>query len=646
MRQLQDMMRLIFFAILIFFSFGPVSAQMQYNLSTKSKKAASYFVEADKFRVRGQYDEALVWLEKAIQKDKKFYEAYLQKGLILKSQGRLSEAREILEEMEELPHPNHAPTYFELADLYIETGEYALAKDYARKFLDLNPRNRQRRSDAEQIISNADFAIENSVRAADFDPRPLPPEVNAFPMQYFPVVTVDGRSIIFTRRDGTTMAFDEDLVISRMADDGSWSLPESLSPNINSSFNEGTCTISADGRRLIFTSCLGRKGYGSCDLFITEKIGDEWGEPKNLGNNINGPEWDSQPTLSPDGRTLFFVSNRKGGQGGRDIWMSTLDEDDQWTPAVNMGSAINTRGEDVSPFIHPNNRTLYFASNGRTGFGGYDIFFTERTTEGWSEPENFGAPVNTGEDQVSLFISANGEKGYYSLEDQSNPEVKSVIYEFDIPEELRVDSRASYVFGRVTDEETGEFIEAEIELYDLETDLREGLVRSDPVTGEYLIVLAEGSEYALYISQKNYLFKSLSFNYERDQQLEPVRKDISLTPIREGSKTVLNNIFFETDKYELKERSLTELKKVVRFLKNNDQMHIEISGHTDDIGADDYNLALSNRRAKSVHDYLTQNGVSANRLSYKGYGETDPAYPNDSDENRSRNRRIEFKIVN
>ncbi len=640
------MLRTIFLTLVIFCLAGSLSAQIQYNLSTKSKRAAEYFAEADQFRVRGEYDEALEWLDRAIKKDKDFYEAYLQKGLILKSQGKLQEARAVLEEMAGLPHPNHAPTYFELADLYIELGEYAAARENAQKFLDLNPRNQQRRADAQQIIDNADFALENAALVANFDPHPLPKEVNVFPMQYFPVVTVDGKSIIYTRRNGITMAYDEDLVIARKNSDGTWQAPESLSPNINSSFNEGTCTISADGRRLIFTSCLGRKGYGSCDLFITEKEGDEWSEPRNLGNKVNGPEWDSQPALSPDGRTLFFVSNRKGGVGNRDIWMSTLDADDQWTEAVNMGSAINTAAEDVSPFIHPNNRTLYFASNGRTGFGGYDIYYTERTSEGWSEPENFGAPVNTGEDQVSLFITADGQKGYYSLEDQSNPEVKSVIYEFDIPAELQVSSRASYVFGRVTDAETGEVIEADIELYDLETDEQVGLVRSDPVTGEYLIVLAEGSQYALYVSQKNYLFTSLSFTYEKDENLEPVRKDISLTPIRAGSKTTLNNIFFETDKYELQERSRTELNKVVRFMVKNPDIRIEISGHTDDVGADDYNLTLSERRAKAVFDYLTQNGVEANRMEFRGFGEKRPAVPNSSDKNRSQNRRIEFEIIN
>jgi outer membrane protein OmpA-like peptidoglycan-associated protein len=617
------------------------SHAQQYNLNTNNKKAAEYFVEADKFRVRGQYDYAIEYLEKAIAKDKKFYDAYLQLGLIYKAQGHLGDARETLEYMSTLEHANHAPTYFELADLYMQLGEYEKAKENAEKFLALNPRNKNRRMEARQYVANADFAMENKALAKSFNPRPMPPGVNAFPMQYFPILTVDGNAIIYTRRLGITMDYDEDLVISRKGVNGEWLEPESLSENINSAFNEGTCTISADGRRLIFTSCHGRRGYGSCDLFISERTGNEWSEPVNLGPEVNGPEWDSQPTLSPDGRTLYFVSNRRGGLGGRDIYVSHLSDSNTWQEAMNLGPAINTRAEDVSPFIHPDNQTLFFATNGRTGFGGYDIYYAERLGNEWGEVQNFGAPVNSGEDQVSLFISADGKKGYYSLEDQQDPSVKSVIYEFDVPEELQVSQRASYVFGRVTDEKSGKPLIANVELFDLENQERVGLVESDPETGNFLMVLAEGSEYGLYVNSTGYLYKSLTFNYAS----EPVEQDVELTPIKTGSVTVLNNIFFETDKYELQQRSEVELNKVIKFMNNNPDINIEISGHTDNVGARDYNQELSEKRAESVGDYLTQNGVENSRLTIAGYGQEQPAFPNDTPKNRQKNRRIEFKII-
>lgn len=632
-------------AVMLMLIFCSAAAQAQRTPDTKNKKAAEYFTQADNYRVRGQYDQAIEYLQAAISKDDEFYDAWLMLGLIHKAQGNLVPAREALEHLLTIKRDNQAPAYFELADLYIQTQKYEQALEMAENYLALNPGNTRRKLQAEKFLANAEFAIANAARIAEFDPRPLPENVNYFPMQYFPVLTIDGQGIIYTRRLGVSMDYDEDLVISRKDANGQWMTPASLSENINSAGNEGTCTMSADGRSLIFTSCYGREVYGSCDLFISYRSGDTWSAPENLGEVVNSTSWESQPSLSADGRTLYFVSNRQGGVGNRDIWMTRLDEDGNWTPPVNLGPEINTPDEDVSPFIHPNNTTLYYASNGRAGFGGYDIYYTQRTPDGWEDVKNFGAPVNTGEDQVSLFISADGKQGYYSLEDQSEPRIKSRIYTFNVPEDMQVAARTSYISGMVTDAETGEYLEAEIELFDILEDRREALVTSDPADGSYLIVLTEGSEYALYVNREGYLFNSASFAFEEGQDIQALSRDIELEPIREGSVSVLNNIFFDTDKYELKEKSATELDKVVRFLERNPDVRIEISGHTDDVGQADYNLELSGKRAQAVYNYLTGRGIASSRLEAKGYGQTVPAVPNTSDENRSENRRIEFKIL-
>ncbi len=633
------------YPVIVFFILCSLTLQAQREPGTKNKKAAEYFTQADNFRVRGQYDEALEYLHAAVEKDKEFYDAWLMMGLIYKAQGKLIPARTALETLLTIERPNQAPAFFELAGLYIQAEEYDKALEMGRNYLALDPGNKRRKLQAEKFVANAEFALANQARAAEFDPQPLPGEVNFFPMQYFPILTIDGKGIIYTRRLGVTMDYDEDLVISRQDSRGNWMEPESLSENINSAGNEGTCTMSADGRSLIFTSCYGRQGYGSCDLFISYRTGDTWSDPENLGEVVNGSSWESQPSLSADGRTLYFVSNRPGGVGNRDIWMTTRNEEGEWTKPVNLGKGINTPDEDVSPFIHPNNTTLYYASNGRTGFGGYDIYYTQRTDSGWEEVTNFGAPVNTGEDQVSLFISPDGKRGYYSLEDQDDPRIKSKLYEFNVPEDMQVAARTSYVSGVVSDAVTGELLEAEIELYDILQDRREGLVTSDPETGAYLIVLTEGSEYALYVNKEGYLFNSASFVFEEGEEISALTRDILLQPIETGSVSVLNNIFFETDKYELKEKSRTELDKVVRFLQKNEEVRIEISGHTDDVGQAAYNLELSRRRAEAVYNYLVGQGIDKNRLTSRGFGQTMPAVPNSDDENRSRNRRIEFKIL-
>jgi outer membrane protein OmpA-like peptidoglycan-associated protein len=471
--------------------------------------------------------------------------------------------------------------------------------------------------------------------------------VNQFAMQYFPVLTADEEELIFTRRMGFADEFDEDLVITHKNENGRWTSPQSISKNINSMFNEGTCTISADGRKIIFTSCIGRQGYGSCDLFESRKLGGEWSTPENLGINVNSAEWESQPSLSADGRTLYFVSDRRGGMGRRDIWVSTLDGNGKWTRSKNVGKPVNTVYDELSPFIHVNNKTLFFASNGLTGFGGYDLYYAEKDSVlKWSEPVNVGAPINNHEDQFSLFITADGKKGYYSHEEMKvGGNSRSKIIEIAIPEENRVKFRSNYVKGTVTDRETHRPLKATIELINIEKNETESLMESDSVTGDYLIVLTQGAEYALYVNKTDYLFKSLNFNYSEVKDFKPILLNIELDKVKDGSIAVLENIFFDTDKYDLKEKSLGELQKLTRFLGDNPKLKVEISGHTDNVGSLSYNKQLSEKRASSVNAYLVKHGIAANRLVVKGYGPDHPIGDNTTDEGRRQNRRIEFKLV-
>ncbi len=587
---------------------------------------------------------ALDLLKQAVQKDKNFHEAWFRIAIIHKAKGDLVDAEQLFNKVITLNPGNNAPSYFELGELYLQLNNFEQSLSYIDKFLASGSRNQKRLQEAKRIKENAQFGIDNADLASQYNPRPLSDTVNAFPMQYFPIVSVDQNSLIFTRRLGTTMEHDEDLVISLRNEDGSWGDPMSISENINSEFNEGTCTISGDGRTLIFTSCYGRNGYGSCDLYISHKTGEDWTVPENLGPNINSSAWESQPSLSADGRTLYYISNRKGGVGRRDIWVSYLDDSNNWGKPECLQAGINTPYDEVSPFIHPNNSTLYFASNGLKGFGGFDIYYTETGAEGWGEPVNLGYPINTGEDQVSLFITSDGEKGYYSHEDNNDPGRKGRIYEFDVPEGSKVKYRTSHVFGKVFSEESRKPLKAQIELFDLTRDERVSLVSSDSVNGNYLIVLREGSSYALYVNRKGYLFKSLAFNYEADD-FKPVELDIYLSPVKEGAVTVLKNIFFDLDKYELKDQSRTELKKVISFLTANPTVKIEITGHTDDTGDLSYNYTLSTKRAESVYQYLSSKGIPSNALSFRGYGPDRPVAENNSETNRQLNRRIEFRII-
>lgn len=633
-------------AVILLFAVSVAASSLyaQQPLSTRSKKAIELYTEADNYRVRGQHETAIRLLDQAIEKDKNFAEAYYRRGLVYFTRKEYNRAIADFEKGLSLTQdPNRQKVYwFDLGEAYLATGNYAKAGEMLRKFIAVEKRNQQKVNRAMTLLKSVEFASSARPAKLNFKQRQLSDTVNAFPLQYFPVLTADQQELIFTRRLGTSGDDDEDLVVSRKDAQGRWQAPVSISDNINSQWNEGTCTISADGRKLIFTSCLGRPGYRSCDLFQSEKVGDTWSKPQNLGPNVNSSDWESQPSLSADGRTLYFVSDRSGGYGRRDIWVSHLDENNQWTKAVNAGKSINTAFDEISPFIHANNRTLYFATNGLPGYGGYDIYYVEKTAGGWSEPKNLEAPINDHEDQFSLYITADGTKGYYVQEDAG---ASSRIMEITIPEEARLRFRSNYVTGIVTDRQTGKPLAADIELVDINTNQRESVVVSDSVTGEYLIVLTQGSEYALYVSKKGYLFQSLNFNYSDVEDFEPILLNVQLDRAEAGSVSVLKNVFFDTDRYDLKEKSRTELHKVIRFLQDNPEIRVEIGGHTDNVGSDPYNRQLSERRAQAVFTYLSDNGVDPARLKTKGYGPDRPVGDNATEEGRQLNRRIEFRIL-
>jgi OmpA-OmpF porin, OOP family len=341
---------------------------------------------------------------------------------------------------------------------------------------------------------------------------------------------------------------------------------------------------------------------------------------------------------------LYFVSDRKGGNGRADIYVSVQNSPGVWSKAVNLGPGVNTPYDERSPFIHANGRTLFFATNGRPGFGGYDIFWSDFADSTWSKPANFGYPINNHQEQYSLVITADGERGYYSHEELTRPN-DSKIYEFTVPEEYRLKYTSNTVKGVVRDRVTRQPLQAQVELYQLTKNELVSYVNSDSLTGNYLIVLTQGADYGLYVNSTGYLFKSLNFNYEIGTNLEPLVIDIDLDKASTGATIVLNNIFFDTDKFALREKSVTELDKISRFLKDNPKINVEIGGHTDDQGADAYNQQLSQKRAKAVGEYLVSIGIEIKRLKEVGYGAKRPLQPNDSESNRQVNRRIEFRII-
>ncbi|MFN8355323.1 MAG: OmpA family protein [Spirosomataceae bacterium] len=614
------------------------------NLSSTNKKAVELYQKATEAFQQRKVEEAFNFYEKAVEKDPAFAEAWMRLGSLYELTRQYDKALELYKKSIDLNPdlPALASAYQFTGNYYLRHGKYQQALQYYEKQFSLTPSNSFVSKRVSRNVETCRFALSAMNKPYVLNVRPLK-EINIFPSQYFPVLTADRETLIFTATEKINE--NENLFVSHL-ENGVWTSPTSLSAVINTPENEGTCSISADGRTLVFTSCQGRKGFGNCDLFITHKTGNDWSEPQNLGREINSPAWESQPALSPDGKTLYFVSDKMGGLGKRDIWVSRQDSLGDWSKAINLGNTINTPDDDLSPFMHANGKTLFFSSEGHLGLGGLDVFFSELTTTGWSKPQNLGYPINTHEDQVALFITADGKKGYYSLEEtQEIGKRNAKLYEFDMPTELiRQFKKANYLKGSVFDVVTKKPVGAEIELFNLKTNQLETKIPSDSQTGNYTTILNDGGEYAVYVNKSGYFFKSLSFDYSGDNAGDKIL-DIYLEPLVKDRKEVLNNVYFETGKYSLEEKSKIELVKLLTLLKQNPTLKVEISGHTDDIGKDTENLLLSRKRAQAVGEYLVQQGVKPEQIKTEGYGKTRPLMPNTSEENRKVNRRIEVKML-
>ncbi len=609
--------------------------------NTLSRRDRQLYESAQTAWKERKLDVAQNLYEQLLQKQPDIAEAHLHLGQIYGFQRQPERTRFHYQRAVALDSasPESAAAFQWLGRDTFQREHYDSAQVYLNKALPYYPERSNLALVTRKWLASARFAEEAVQHPLNINKRSLGDTVNFLTAQFFPVLTADNETLIFT---GLTPERDENMYITHRTKSG-WEEPEELSKNINTINNEGTCTISADGRTLVFTACNRPDTYGGCDLFFTKKEGKDWLVPQNMGDVVNSNHWESQPSLSADGSVLYFTSDRPGGIGKSDIWQTTLDSVGHWQAPRNLGSTVNTSDDENAPFIHANGHTLFYASNGIPGMGGFDLFISQRTDTLWNQPVNLGYPINTVADQVGMYISSDGKTAYYTDDRVGAEGRRATLYEFDIPDTLqKMFVPTNYIKGRVFDQRTNAPLEASLELYDLGSQKKVATFSSQPGTGEYLAVLNQNSEHALYVVKDGYLFKSLTFVPSRSAPA--VRLDIPLERAEKDRVEVLNNIFFATGAYDLDDKSKIELQKLVAFLKNNPTLSIEIAGHTDDVGGDTENLELSKQRAQSVARYLAQSKVPATRFSATGYGETKPKLPNTTEENRRLNRRIEWRI--
>ncbi len=627
-------------------------AQTSDGLTSNSRRARRAYERAEAAYHLRDHENAIKELKNALERDDEFIEARLLLADIYFQDGKYSQS---------IPHWQTAiaidslffpAAHYYLGTAFLRSGQYRDAQQYLHTVIEMNIIRSSMIENSKQMLLVCDFALDALENPVDFKPVNPGSAINSRHAEYSPALTADEQTLIFTRKkplyENTSQGYIyyyEDFYVSHYRD-GEWLKAENLGPPLNTTGNEGAQTITADGRHLYFTACNRADGLGSCDIYYSRREASGWSKPVNVGPPLNTAAWESQPSISVDGQSIFFASSRPGNIGTTDIWMATRSASGNWNNPENLGPVINTRSNELSPFIHADNQTLYFASDGHLGMGGLDIFYSRRDAQGnWGEPKNIGYPINTHRDEFALIVGASGQWAWFASDIECGYG-DSDLYVFELHPGARP-TPVTYMKGFVFDIDTNEPIGAGFELSDVQSGELITASEADPNDGSFMVAIPTGRDLALNVSHPGYLFFSEHFSYaDHKTSPDPYLRNIPLKPISEGYSVVLRNIFFETDSYDLQESSFAELDNLFDLLMQNPEMNVEISGHTDSTGSFDYNMELSENRARSVHDYLINKGVAAGRVRYKGYADTIPVDTNETEEGRANNRRTEFKIIN
>lgn len=627
------------------------SAQENNSCSEiKNKKAARLLADAKSdYKVKRDYKAARETALKSLEIEPSG-EGFLFIAEIARSRNDYKNAKDAYLELITLCPEYEPDAYFQLGSYYYSLKNYSEASKYYSRFVEFPEIPPVKYDKASRELEQASFYDKMYSNPVPFDPVSVPGIATLYD-EYLPAISPDNEFLFYTYRyqknekGSLTPRLVEEFTTSKK-ENGLWSPGEKMPPPFNTTFNEGGATVSVDNKELFFTICKaeGKDNYTNCDIYYSYRIKDGWSEIQNLGNQVNNASaWDSQPTISPDGRTLYFASMREGGRGGIDLYKTSRGDDGKWLNATSLGPSINTPGNEKSPFIHPDNKTLYFSSDGLPGLGGFDIFIAKADDEGnFKKPVNIGYPINSEYDDLGFFVSTDGLTGYFA----SNKLLGKGgwdIYAFPLYEAARPD-KVLFIKGEIISEDKSILPATKIELKNINTD-QVFNVPVDSITGEYVSVVNFESDYLLTVKKEGYAYSSQYFAAEDTALHKPVKADLELKKIEVGETYKLNNILFPTNSYELNSSSKKVIDGFVEFLNDNPGVKVEIHGHTDNIGGDEFNLTLSENRAREVYEYIISKGIAAERLSYKGFGLNVPLSTNESETGRALNRRTEFVIV-
>ena len=506
----------LFFTASIFFT----ACFAQYDKTTVSKKARNSFAEANVAMQMGDAESAIKMLSKAIDADPKFCDALILLGDVYHHANENEKAIELYNRALKVDSNYCFKKYKTLGEIYFQKNEDEMAVKYFQKFLSFSKVSPPEKENVEHILANMQLIKNAKLHPVEFNPKSMGAAINSELDEYYPAMSTDGNTLIFTRRIGR----DEDFYIAKKVN-GSWQKAQRMPPPLNSDYNEGALSVTPDNNFLFFTRDCNKTGYGGFDIYISKKSGDKYLSPNNIGEIINTGSKESQPSFSSDGKTLFFMTYRKDGFGGCDLYSAELTAKG-WAAPKNLGAHINTEGNEQFPFIHPDNQTLYFVSNGKPGMGLGDIFYSRKKPDGsWGEAINIGYPINTADDERGIFVTADGKKAIISRAEKGSKNFD--LYEFDLYPEAQP-LAVTYLKGNITDAKTKHPVGATFQLIDLSTGQVITESTSDETDGSFLVCIPQGKDYALNVSNDNYLFYSDNFSLKEKKDTTPFFKGCSI----------------------------------------------------------------------------------------------------------------------
>ena len=621
---------------------GMASAQ---DVITRETASSRYLKQLDEAKWQfdvGNNAQGMAILDELLRKKPGFIDALMMRSTVCQSMGDFDCSASSLERAVELAPDYDTGNLYRLALVYAQLVRYGEAKSMLNDFMAMSDLDARQKEIIDQLIEEYTFRDSLVANPVAFQPVPLPGEVNSDVDEALPALTVDGARMLFVRHDRR----QEDLYTAVWDTTAkSWTSVKPMR-GVNSEANEGAPSLAADGSVIAFTACGRPGGLGGCDIYVARRRADgSWERAQSIGE-LNSPGWDAQPALTPDGNGMYFSSDRPGGLGKRDLWYSEYQENGIWSSPINCGSTLNTSDNESSPFLAFDGASLYFMSDGHKGMGDYDIFISQLADTGWSKPQNLGYPINTPRREGGLSIHPNAIDAFYTVEETRGGTMD--LYTFELDPAIRP-SVVSYLKALVINAADGTPVTAQAIVYPvLNPDLRTTFFTDR--AGQFTAAVPHGQSVGIHITAEGYLFYSEQFDladtipyarHERIIELTPMTSDAPDT----SASIVLNNLQFAFGDSSILETSVPELQLVLDLLEKNPQLQIRIEGHTDNIGSPEANLTLSRGRAKAVISWLVDHGISPERLSSRGYGETQPIAPNDTEEGRRLNRRTELVLL-